>query len=338
MTTPLLALLACATPTPVEPAPASAPSWTRPVDHFDVMGTVIDVQLPEAEGAADAVAAVREVFAEVEVTANEWRPGTPLAEINAHAGTPTPAPEPLRTLLRRSLDIAGTTDGAFDPTWAAVWDQWDFRSEPHVLPDAAVLAERVKLIDWTRVVIDDEAGTVLLPEAGMKLGLGGIAKGWALDRSAAELRRRGFTDFVISAGGQVMAGGRKGDHAWRVGVRDPRGQRDDSFAMIEVTDASVSTSGDYEHTFELDGVRYHHILDPDTGWPARGVRSATVICPDATLADALSTAIIVQGVERGLALAERLPDVEAVLVDASGTVHATSGVGERLVTLHAPLP
>lgn len=334
----LIALLSCGTPPEAPPAPVGPPSWTRPADRFDSMGTVITVELPASDAANDAVAAVREVFADVEATANEWRPGTALSEINAHAGTPTATPAPVRELLRRSLDVARTSDGAFDPTWAAMWGLWDFRADPPKLPDPAVLAERVKLIDWTRVVVDEDAGTVLLPEPGMKLGLGGIAKGWALDRSAAELRRRGFTDFVISAGGQVMAGGHKGDHAWRVGLRDPRGARDDSFAMIEVTDASVSTSGDYEQYFELDGVRYHHILDPDTGWPAKGVRSATVLCSDATLADGLSTALVVQGVERGLALAERLEDVEAVIVDASGEVHTTSGLTDRLVRLHDPAP
>lgn len=334
----LVAILSCGTPADPPAATVGPALWTRPADHFQVMGTVVDVELPEAAGAADAVAAVHDVFADVEATANEWRAATALAEINAHAGTPTPTPEPVRALLRRSLDVARTTDGAFDPTWAALWDQWDFRAETHVLPDPAVLAERVKHIDWTRVVIDDDAGTVLLPDPGMKLGLGGIAKGWALDRSAAELRRRGFDDFVISAGGQVMAGGHKGDRPWRVGVRDPRGPREDAFAMVEVSDGSMSTSGDYEHYFELDGVRYHHILDPKTGWPAKGVRSASVLCPDATLADGLSTALVVLGVERGLALAERLDDVEAVIVDDAGKVHTTSGVHDRLVVLHEPAP
>ena len=151
----------------------------------------------------------------------------------------------------------------------------------------------------------------------MKIGLGGIAKGYALDRAAELLRAHGVRDFLILGGGQVMAGGHKDGKPWRVGIRDPRGEPEDYFATLDVTDASTSTSGDYERYFVLDGVRYHHILDPRTGMPSKGLRSVTTVSPDATLADALSTAIMVLGAERGLALAESL-GVGAVLVDNAG--------------------
>jgi len=128
----------------------------------------------------------------------------------------------------------------------------------------------------------------------------------------------------LMVGGQVYAGGLRDGRPWRVGVRDPRGGPEDVFATIEATNVSVSTSGDYERFFIVDDVRYHHILDPSTGWPARGLRSATVICAEATLADALSTAIMVLGPDKGLVLAEDLPGVEAVLVGEDGRVYVTS--------------
>lgn len=312
-------LIACSAP-----SPADEPFRTT---SFEAMGTRIDVTLPERAGAADAVDAVASTFREVEETSNEWRAGTPLAQVNAAAGgDPVPVPDEVRALVRRGVAIGDLTDGAFDVTWAAVWDLWDFHAADPRPPDRGVLAARVRLIDHTRVQIDDHAGTLRLPEAGMKLGLGAIAKGWALDRSAGALRERGFHDFLVSAGGQVYAGGTRGGRPWRVGVRDPDGGRDDVSRVLEATDLSVSTSGDYERFFVHEGVRYHHILDPDTGLPARGTRSATVVSPDATLADALSTAVFVLGPVEGIALAERLPDVDALVIDEAGAVHATSGL------------
>jgi thiamine biosynthesis lipoprotein len=128
----------------------------------------------------------------------------------------------------------------------------------------------------------------------------------------------------------------KNGRPWNVGIRDPRGTPDDYFATLAVTDVSVSTSGDYESFFISEGVRYHHILDPRTGMPSRGLRSATVICPDATLADGLSTAIMVMGAERGIALADSLPEVEAVVVDTAGELRVTAGLKDRLVIQHQP--
>ena len=160
----------------------------------------------------------------------------------------------------------------------------------------------------------------------MKLGLGAIAKGHALALAAAALRARGLRSFLLSAGGQTYAAGLREGRPWRVGVRDPRGAPDAIIAQLPLEDASAATSGDYERYFERDGVRYHHILDPRTGSPARGLRSVTVIDADPVRADAMSTAIFVLGVERGLALARRTPGLEALLVDDKGVVHRTAGL------------
>lgn len=302
----------------------------------DIMATPIRATVPAQAGRA-AAERVFEVFRRVDARMSEWKPTSPLSQVNAQAGIrPVPVPADLREVLHRGIEIGRRTGGAFDITWAALWGLWDFRSDAPRVPSADEIAARVRLIDFRRVRIDEDAGTVFLPEKGMLIGLGGIAKGYALDQAAAALRKMGVRDFLLSAGGQVYAGGLRDGRPWRVGIRDPRGARDDFFAVVDLTDASLATSGDYERYFILDGVRYHHVLDPHTGMPARGVRSATVLSHDATLADALSTALMVLGVARGLEVAGGFAGVEAVLVDDQARVHTTPGLTRRLRILHPP--
>ncbi len=300
------------------------------------MATTFRVTLPEGDDAAALAESVFTAFREVDARMSEWKDTSPLSSVNREAGVrPVPVPADLREVIRRGMEIGDLTGGAFDVAWAALWGLWDFKSAEPRVPDSAEIARRIALVDYRKVVVNDSLGTVFLPETGMKMGLGGIAKGYALDRAAELLRARGVRDFLILGGGQVMAGGHKSGKPWRVGIRDPRGEPDDFFATLEVTNASTSTSGDYERFFVVDGVRYHHILDPRTGMPSHGLRSVTTLSADATLADALSTAIMVMGARRGLALAESL-GVGVVLVDDAGHVSVTPDLGERLVERHPP--
>jgi len=309
-----------------------------PTYRGEAMSTVVAVTLPASDDAREAAGAVIGMFQRLEGELSEWRDASPLAEVNRRAGgAPVAAPPDLLALVQLSLEIAERTGGAFDPTWAALWGLWDFRAEEPALPDPEALARAAALVDYRKVELDAEAGTIRLPEPGMKIGLGAIAKGYALDRAAELLRARGHEDFLIVAGGQVYAGGRRDGRPWRIGIRDPRGDAADAFALLDLAGGlSSSTSGDYESYFELDGVRYHHILDPRTGYPARGLTSATVLGADATLADALSTALMVLGPDRGRALAAEWPGIEAVLVGKGGELHTTSGLANRLEILNPP--
>ncbi|MHC5024569.1 MAG: FAD:protein FMN transferase [Planctomycetota bacterium] len=318
---------------------APGPAPTRFNTHTEIiMASPISVTAPAAV-ARDAADIVFEIFRDVDAQMSEWKPTSPLAAVNSAAGRePVEVPPELLALVRRGLEISARTAGAFDVTWGALWGLWDFKAAEPRVPDAEAIRQRAALVDFRRVIVDETAGTIYLPEANMVIGLGGIAKGYALDRAAETLLERGVEDFLISAAGQVMLSGLKDGRPWRVGVRDPRGGPDEFFASIELTETSLSTSGDYERFFMIDGVRYHHILDPRTGWPARGLRSATVISSDATLADALSTALMVLGTERGLALVESLPDTEALLVDAESDVHLTSGLIGHVQMRHPPTP
>lgn len=326
-------LLLTLAPSPGEAAPKVS-FEQRSSEH---MATSVAVTLPDTSDVDVLAGLIFARMAEVDRIMNEWKPGSPLAEVNRTAGEKSQVvPDELLGIAKRGMELGALTGGSFDISWAALWGLWDFRAKTPTLPDAKEVAKRAALVDYRLVVIDDEGSTLFLPEAGMKLGLGGIAKGWALDTSVAILAAQGVKDFLVTAGGQVYAGGRNGDRPWRVGIRDPRGAASDFFAIVEAENVSVSTSGDYERFFMIDGVRYHHILDPKTGQPARGLRSATVVSPDATLADALSTALMVMGPAKALALVETLADAECVLVDGHAQVLVSSGLKDALIVRHQP--
>ncbi len=305
----------------------------------EAMSTTWQVTLPEGVDpavAAKAAADCFELFRRLDLELSEWKEGSPLAAVNRAAGVaPVAVPAELFDLVARGVEIGRETEGAFDVSWAALWGLWDFRAAAPAVPESGAIAARRALVDYRRIVLDPVAHTLFLPETGMKLGLGGIAKGYALERAGALLGERGFADFLLVSGGQVYARGTRGGRPWQVGVRDPRGERDEIFATLPLAGGSLSTSADNESFFVVDGVRYHHILDPRTGWPSQGLRSATVLAADPTLADALSTAVMVLGRERGLAVAARL-GAGAIVVDEQGEVAMTPELAAILTLLHSP--
>lgn len=317
----LLLLLACA-------QPAAPPAGAR--GSFDAMATRVDVVVREPDSLQMAIALTRAACERVDWVANEWQSGSPLAEVNhaAGSGLPVPIPPDLSALLARSVELSRSTHGAFDPTWAALWGLWNLRANPLKIPDEASVESRRALVGVDGLTLGE--GSAQLRDEGMALGLGAIAKGWALDRAADALIAAGIADFSLSAGGQVRVEGQSpAGGPWRVGLRAPRGGPDERFAVVSLGSGSVSTSGDYERFAELGGVRFSHILDPRSGWPAQGVQSATVIARDGTSADALSTAMFVLGPQDGIALAVEL-GVDAVIVDAAGELHLSPGVVGRL--------
>jgi thiamine biosynthesis lipoprotein len=304
------------------------------------MGSELRVSVWTAND-APAGAAIDAVFSEfdrLDALMSVWKDGSDIQRLNAAAGDhPVRVSAEVREVLRTAHQVSDWTGGKFDVTFGALSGLWKFdHDQDNRIPDRADVLKRLPLVDYRRLKIDDEAGTAFLERRGMRAHLGGIGKGYAVDRAVAILRQRGITDFIVQAGGDMYVSGRRGDRPWRVAIRDPRGPEDRSFAALDLTDGSFSTSGDYERFFMKDGRRYHHILDPDLGEPATACRSVTIAADNATLADALSTGVFVVGPEEGMKLVERLPHVEAVIVSANNEVLISSGLRGRLMLLAPP--
>jgi thiamine biosynthesis lipoprotein len=292
----------------------------------------------DSKGAARAIDQVYAEFDRLDRILSVWQPGSEVQRLNAAAGRgPVPVGPDLRTVLETAEEASRRTGGKFDITFGALADVWRFdHDQDNRLPTAAEIGARLPLIDYTAVRVDADAGTAEILRPGVRVHLGGIGKGYAVDQGAAILRRAGYRDFLIQAGGDLFAAGHRGDRPWRSGLFDPRGGDGATFASIELADETFSTSGDYERFFIQDGVRYHHLLDPDLGQPARGARSVTIVSPSAIVADVLSTGVFVAGPEAGMALIERLPDVEGVIVTSKNEVLISSGLRSRLRLLAQP--
>lgn len=295
-------------------------------DERAIMGTRIAVSL-WAEGETEARSCIGRVMDEmrrVDALMSPFRDDSELARINGAAGrAPVAVNAELFGLIRRALRISALTGGAFDITFASIGYLYDFRAGRH--PDARSLATHLPAVDWHKVRLDARARSVFLPQPGMRIDLGGIAKGHAVDRGIAILRECGIRSALVSAGGDSRILGDHHGRPWMMGVKNPR-QRDGIAVVLPLSDTAISTSGDYERYFIEDGKRYHHILSPRTGQPVRHTMSVTVLGPDATTTDGLSTAFFVLGPERALALCESLPGVEAVIIDARGRMHYSSGL------------
>lgn len=285
--------------------------------------------------------AFEQVFAEFERLdglLSVWKEGSDVSRLNAAAGKSTVqiSPETV-AVLSAAREVGDWTKGKFDVTFGVLSDVWKFdHDQDDSVPDRAAIEARLPLIDYRRLVVTPQAGTAILQRAGMRAHLGGIGKGYAVDRAVEILREAGLQDFSIQAGGDMYVAGKRGDRAWRLGIADPRAPDGPVFARVELSDSTFSTSGDYERAFVKDGVRYHHILDPFTGEPCRLSRSVTIVAKKALQADGLSTGVFLLGPEEGMKLVERLPDVEAVIVGADNKVHVSSGLQGKVEIVHPP--
>lgn len=301
------------------------------------MGTIIEILVVETPGAQPeaAIDAAFDYIAGLEERVSEWRPHSEVSRVNAAAGqAAVPVSPEVLEILAEARRVSEASHGAFDASWATLRGVWSFRAGHRPPPSPADARARTRLIDYRRILVDAAARTVKLERPGMAIGLGGIAKGYALDRAAAILRERGLHDFVLYAGGQVLVSGRRGDRPWRVGIQHPR-RPDVYFAYFSPGNSAVSTSGDYEHFYIHEGVRYHHIIDPKTGYPASRTIATTILAPKGVSADAWSTALFVLGPEEGMAVAQRA-GIEALFIDPQLRVTMTPGF-RRELTITTPL-
>ncbi len=260
----------------------------------------------------------------IETKFSRYRESSVVSEINRNAGrTPVAVDEETEMLVRSALDLAEMTGGRFDPTVGALRRVWDFKGGR--VPSPEEVEAVLPLVDAESVSVRDR--TVFLRKPGMEIDLGGVGKEYAVDRAARILEEEGIRSAIVNFAGDVRTIGSRGDgHPWKVGVADPRDRGRCRFAVRALGGAGIATSGDYERGFVKDGVRYHHILDARTGWPARGLSSVTTIAASAFRAGRFATAAFLLGAEAGLALIEDAPGVEGTLITDAGAILATTGM------------
>lgn len=306
---------------------------------FVAMGSQLRVAIWATNDASATAAAdgVKREFDRLEALMSVWKPGSEVVRLNAAAGErPQPVSADTLHVLERAREASVLTRGKFDITFGALAEVWKFdHDQDNVVPERAAIDARLPLVDYTAVELDRAARTAFVSRPGVRVHLGGIGKGYAIDRAVAQLRAAGFDDFLIQAGGDMYASGTNNGPSWRLGIADPRGEHA-AFAALDVRDATFSTSGDYERFFIKDGVRYHHLIDPDTGVPARGCRSVTIVAASALTADVLSTGVFIMGPEAGMQLIEQAPDVEGVIVTAKNEVLISSGLRDRVDVRGSP--
>jgi thiamine biosynthesis lipoprotein len=295
-------------------------------DARPLLGTEVSVLLWH-EDATVGAEIVAQVFAEVERIdrlMSTYKEDSRISEINRLAATePVVAGDELFRLIRRSQDISVLTRGAFDITYDSVGQHYDFRNRQR--PDEVTIAAKRELIDFQFVQLDQAAGTVSFKEQGVRINLGGIAKGYVVERGVNILQANGVQNGIVTAGGDSRLLGDRRGQPWMVGIRDPRKEGEVAIS-VPLEDEAISTSGDYERYFVEGDTRYHHIIQPSTGEPASGVHSATVFGPDAVMTDALSTSVFVMGVDQGLRLIATLPDYESIVIDAEGRIFYSDGL------------
>jgi FAD:protein FMN transferase len=304
------------------------------------MGTQVRISIftQDEQGADRAIAAAFAEIDRLEGLMTTWKPESEVSRINAAAGDHAIAvSDDTLAVIEMAQKAAALSGGAFDISFYALHGLWKFDEDlEKKIPDRALLKKRIKLIDYRQLAVDHDAKTVFLKKKGMGIGLGGIAKGYAVDRAVAVLRKAGFANAIVQAGGDLMCSGSKGGQPWTAGIRDPRGAAADVFATLKLVDHAFSTAGDYERFFFLEGKRYHHIIDPKTGFPAIRSRSVTVYAPSALLADALDDAVFILGWKKGLALIESIEDVGAVIVDDKGKIHLSKRMEGKVDVVRQP--
>ena len=290
----------------------------------DIMGTRVSVEL-WSENSVKARRCSDQVFSEmhrIDALMSPFKTASELSEINQHAAQrAVRISSELFNLIQRSIHFSQQSAGAFDITFASIGSQYDYRL--HIKPDSKVISKQLKTINYKNLILKNQ--TVQFSMPGMSIDLGGIAKGYAVDQAINILQQCGIQQALVSAGGDSKILGDRQGRPWMIGIQHPRNRKVVALS-IPLTDTAISTSGDYERFFLSNNERFHHIINPRTGKSAKQSWSATVIGPDATSTDALSTTVFILGAQKGLKLINSLENIDAIIIDSSGVVHYSSGL------------
>lgn len=297
-----------------------------------VFGTVCSINLYDA-GTTEIQDEIFSRLRELESILSANRDDTNIAAINRAAGiAPVKAAPETFQILKKALLYRDKTDGAFDPTIGPLVKLWNIGTDSAAVPSPEAIKTAVSLVNGKKVKIDEVAGTVFLPEKGMRLDLGAIAKGYAADEAARIISNHGITRAMIDLGGNIYAMGEKATKKpWVIGIRDPEEARGQPILSLPVSNMSIVTSGVYERFFEENGVRYHHILDPKTGYPSNnGLVSVTIVTPVSINADALSTSTFLMGTEGGMRLVSEVPETDAIFINDKKEVRVTPRLRDKI--------
>jgi thiamine biosynthesis lipoprotein len=249
-------------------------------------------------------------------------------QINENAGIrPVNVDKEVFDLIQRSLRISALTDGAFDISYGSFDKRfWNFDKEMTSLPDAEAAKESIKLINYQNIILDTQNLTVFLKEKGMRIGFGGIGKGYAAERAKQLLIKNGVKSGIVNAAGDLTTwGNQPNGKPWTIAIADPNAQNK-AYSCINISDAAVATSGNYEKFAIIDGKKYSHTIDPKTGFPVAGIKSVTIICPNAELADAMATPITVLGVDAGLGLINQMKHIACIIIDDDNNIYTSNNI------------
>ena len=290
--------------------------------RFDI--TVVAKDQVEADSYIDL--AINEIT-RIEKLISSWDANSQTSEVNRNAGIkPVKVDAELFNLIQRAIGISNLTDGAFDISYASMDKIWKFDGSMTEMPSEESIKNSVEKVGFHNIILDKEKSTVFLKLKGMKIGFGAIGKGYAADKAKDLLISKGVVSGIINASGDMNTWGKQPDgKEWKVAITNPM-DKNKVFALLPITDGAVVTSGNYEKYVNFNNVRYTHIIDPRSGYPATGIISVTVFAPKAELADALATSVFVMGKEVGLNRIEQLPKVECIIIDDKGNITKSKNI------------
>ncbi len=298
--------------------------------HYEgiAMGSSLEIEVFGADQSVceHAVEAAKAEIERLDRMMTDWKPESPLMDVNRAAGLkPVHVPPEIFFIVKRSIQMSELTRGTFDITFAGAGKLWNWRAADPTVPDPDTVKAALANVGWKGIQLDAKEQTVFLSKPGMKIGLGGIVPGYAADLAMGKIRDLGIRDACVNMSGDLLVVGKKNGAAWNVAITHPR-KKGETLAVLPVSNAAVSTSGDYERFFIKDGKRYCHIIDPRTGYPADLCQSVTIIAPNVAFADALAKGVFILGPVEGMALVEKLEGVQALVVAADGTVTLSKGL------------
>lgn len=280
------------------------------------------------DGANKIIASAIQEIIRIERLLTTFSPDSQTNLINVNAGIqPVTVDKEVFDLVQRSLKISSLTQGAFDITYGSIDKSlWNFDTKMTILPDATIAKQMVKLIDYQKVILNHNDLTVFLQEKGMRIGFGGIGKGYAAEMAKRLMINEGVEHGIVNASGDLTTwGNQPNGKPWTIGIADPN-HKNQSFSYLNISNMAIATSGNYEKFVMIGGKKYSHTINPKTGLPVTGIKSVTIIAPNAEIADALATPVTVMGVRVGLDLINQMKGIACIIVDDFDKVFTSKNI------------